>query len=137
MSDRAGDIELPARAHVQVPPLEFPYPPCSVCGKECDHDGDGLTCPGCGLDWPDPAHSNHGRFYNVDVAPCGIRAEVILYPIARQLGGPLGDETKVAVCQRDEDHTGPHAGFDPDAAVAQYSYPEWVVWDGATNEVTW
>lgn len=24
--------------------LEFPYPPCSLCGEDTYHDGDGFRC---------------------------------------------------------------------------------------------
>lgn len=33
--------------------LDFPYPPCSRCGVETEHDGDGFTCPQCLARWSD------------------------------------------------------------------------------------
>ena len=34
------------------PELYFPYPDCSVCGKETDHDGDSFVCTSCDIYWP-------------------------------------------------------------------------------------
>ncbi len=33
--------------------LDFPYPPCSRCHVETEHDGDGFTCPQCLARWSD------------------------------------------------------------------------------------
>jgi len=33
------------------PPLDFPYPPCSICGEECLLES-GFYCPMCGASWP-------------------------------------------------------------------------------------
>jgi hypothetical protein len=33
------------------PPLEFPIPPCSICGEECQLD-ENFYCPMCGATWP-------------------------------------------------------------------------------------
>lgn len=35
------------------PELEFPYPPCSLCGEDTYHDGDGFRCDPCGASWGD------------------------------------------------------------------------------------
>lgn len=35
------------------PALEYPFPPCSVCGESTNHDGDDLYCDSCGIYWPD------------------------------------------------------------------------------------
>lgn len=40
---------------VEPPELDFPYPPCSVCGLDTWHDGDGFRCDECGISW-----SNNG-----------------------------------------------------------------------------
>ncbi len=36
-----------------VPDLEFPWPPCSVChdGGDMDYDGDTWWCCSCGCRW--------------------------------------------------------------------------------------
>lgn len=38
------------------PELEFPYPPCSICGEDTNNEGDGFFCEACGVSW-----SNDGR----------------------------------------------------------------------------
>lgn len=35
----------------EPPELEFPYPPCSMCGEDTYHDGDGFRCDPCGAYW--------------------------------------------------------------------------------------
>lgn len=50
------------------PDLEFPYPPCSVCGKDTYHDGDSLRCDPCGISWRDSGQS--GEWDEMDAIRC-------------------------------------------------------------------
>lgn len=34
------------------PPLEFPYPPCSICGTECELHDNSFYCIACDAGWP-------------------------------------------------------------------------------------
>lgn len=33
------------------PPLDFPYPPCSICGNDTSYE-EGFYCAPCGASWP-------------------------------------------------------------------------------------
>lgn len=52
------------------PPLEFPYPPCSICGEECQLEGS-WYCPACGADWPtEGAHLYDGTWDEPKAEQC-------------------------------------------------------------------
>lgn len=52
------------------PPLEFPYPPCSICGEECQLD-DYWYCPSCGASWPtEGAHLYDGEWTEPKAEQC-------------------------------------------------------------------
>lgn len=119
-----------------IPMIEFPWPPCPVCGEGLDYDGDGWDCSHCQVGWD--RTGVHGRWQS-DKPACGEARHVVLYPASRATGAALGDLTQYAVCHLDDDHVDqqlPHAGFDP-ADVTEYSGPtDWVRWD-ADGERVW
>lgn len=45
------DAAIHTGARPTPPGLEFPYPPCSLCGEDTYHDGDGFRCDPCGASW--------------------------------------------------------------------------------------
>ena len=46
--------------------LKFPYPPCSLCGEDTYHDGDGFRCDDCGAYW---SNTGTGGQWDEDDAP--------------------------------------------------------------------
>lgn len=44
--------ETPAETRPLPPPLDFPYPPCSICGEECQLEDNSFRCAPCGASWP-------------------------------------------------------------------------------------
>lgn len=55
-------------ARKQLPPAEPANPRCGVCGDETDHDGDGLYCEECGLDYDDTLAAD---YRDDEAEPCG------------------------------------------------------------------
>lgn len=53
-----------------APPLEFPLPPCPVCGRTVDL-GEIFSCGYCKVTWPVKlAHLRDGRWDNPDTPQC-------------------------------------------------------------------
>ena len=49
------------------PELEFPYPPCSLCGEDTDYD-DGFYCSPCGASWS--TEGRDGDLVDPDLKVC-------------------------------------------------------------------
>ena len=58
--------------------LEFPYPPCSLCGEDTYHDGDGLRCDPCGASWS--SSGGGGTWDEPDALACPATHKPFDYP---------------------------------------------------------
>lgn len=85
------------------PELEFPYPPCSLCGGATDYD-DGFRCRPCGVSW-----SNDGRDGSWDEPELKVCASTNK-PFDRPDLGAEHESIRHHVdhCIREEDHDGMH-----------------------------
>ena len=91
-------------ARPKPPELYFPYPDCSVCGKETSHDGDSFYCEHCGIYWPDSGRGA-GDWYDEKAEQCASTHQ----PLANNEfadGKPYKYETKR--CLLDAGHDGKH-----------------------------
>ena len=69
----AGGIAL---THIDVDPtrqpappeISFEPPPCPLCGKDLDHDGDGFCCVSCRVSWG--GSGRNGRWHDPDAERC-------------------------------------------------------------------
>lgn len=105
------------------PPLEFPYPPCSICGEDVQLEDNSFFCAPCGASWP------------TEGAPEG---EWDDYPAAEQCPSeyrPWADEKyanipilreKVYRCALDVGH------IEADRGAGKHMHPEWQ--DGWTDK---
>lgn len=86
------------------PELEFPYPPCSMCGEDTYHDGDGFRCDPCGAYWG--SQTGSGSWMEPDLKACGATRKPFDH-------GDLSPEHENIrhhkdYCIREVDHDGPH-----------------------------
>jgi hypothetical protein len=115
------------RDDTHIPQLEFPPPPCPVCGKDLDCV-DGWECAGCSLYWD--STGNYGAHANTDLLACGDTRDVQLYPpVSRMAPDKLAEMRERRVCKLDQGHEGAHAGYDP-TTVTRYCPPSsWDRWN--------
>lgn len=90
------------------PPLEFPPPPCTICGDDCDYD-DGWFCVPCGISWDEPAHHNNGAWDEPDKPQCTSRwspYQGLMYDAYPAL------KATTYRCRRTDGHDGNHVAPD-------------------------
>ena len=87
----------------QPPELEFPYPPCSLCGEDTYHDGDSFRCDPCGAWW---GGTGPGSWMEPDLKACGATRK----PFDRDDLAPEHESIRhhKDYCIREADHDGPH-----------------------------
>lgn len=97
------------------PELEFPYPPCSLCGKDTYHDGDSFVCDPCGAYWS--SNTGRGSWMEPDLKVCASTHT----PFDRPDLGAEHESIRhhVAHCMREDGHDGKHRS------------DEFTEWDGA------
>lgn len=85
------------------PGLEFPFPPCSVCGKTTDHDGDGFYCSDCGISW---GEMGEGRWDDPEEKACLSAFK----PFDRDNLAPEHEKIRhhIVWCFQSLDHAGKH-----------------------------
>jgi len=64
---QAPDAPIHTGTRPEPPELEFPYPPCSMCGEGTYHDGDGFCCDPCGAYW---SGNGPGGWSDPDIKAC-------------------------------------------------------------------
>lgn len=61
-------VELDPTRQPAVPDVEFPMPPCPMCGQDLDSDGDALVCHHCRAKWS--GSGSAGAWYDGDFLRC-------------------------------------------------------------------
>lgn len=96
-----------SRAHTGTrpapPELEFPYPPCSLCGGGTEYD-EGFFCRSCGAQWD--SSGRNGGWDEPDLKACGATRK----PFDRPDLAPEheGIRHHMDYCIREEGHEGNH-----------------------------
>jgi hypothetical protein len=86
------------------PPLEFPFPPCSVCGEDCDHDGASFCCLNCNCSWPSKSpHLDEGEWDEDDEEQCDATDQPYLNSEHKSV------KEKTFRCIRTKGHGGEHS----------------------------
>lgn len=105
------------------PPLDFPYPPCSICGEECHLTDDTFTCPACGASWPTVGAPEGEWTDNPDAAQCPSTYRP--WADAKYAGIPIL-HFQTYRCALDYGHA------DADRGAGRHVHPEWQ--DGWTDK---
>lgn len=87
------------------PELDFPYPPCSICGEDTYHDGDSFRCDPCGAIW---SGTGPGEWMEPELEVCGATRK----PFDRDYLEPKYEKLRhyLDYCIREKGHDGPHGG---------------------------
>ena len=86
------------------PELEFPYPPCPLCGEDTYHDGDSFRCDPCGAHWADNGAS--GAWMEPHLKVCGATRKPFDHPDLEPKHESIRHHQDY--CIREKDHDGKH-----------------------------